>query len=124
MAAPPAPLPQTGGAMQRPSSGENLCYSRGAVGPVAHFSFARRRRPGYPPSRCNISAPVASLPATARGSIMPPTDTHRLGPLLLQSRTGDGQALNALLGQLRPFLKALVRSWLGPDLAGQRLDSD
>jgi RNA polymerase sigma-70 factor (ECF subfamily) len=55
---------------------------------------------------------------------MPPRDAYDLAPLLEQSRTGDGPALNALLGKLRPYLQALVRSWLGPDLARALGDSD
>jgi RNA polymerase sigma factor (sigma-70 family) len=48
-------------------------------------------------------------------------DAHGLGPLLERSLTGDAGARNALFGRLRPYLKALVRSWLGPELA-RRLD--
>ena len=44
-------------------------------------------------------------------------DTYQLASLLQQSRTGNTQAFNTLLGRLRPYLLALVRSWLGPDLA-------
>jgi RNA polymerase sigma-70 factor (ECF subfamily) len=55
---------------------------------------------------------------------MVPGDPYQLAPLLQQSQTGDAQALNALLGRLRPYLQALVRSWLGPDLAGRLGDSD
>jgi RNA polymerase sigma factor (sigma-70 family) len=51
-------------------------------------------------------------------------DRHSLKPLLERSRAGEPEAQNALLGKLRPFLKALIRSWLGPDLAQQLLDSD
>src|SRR5213593_1280003 len=50
-------------------------------------------------------------------------DPHGLGPLFERSRHGDGAARAALLGQLRPFLKALVRSWLGHELARQLDDS-
>src|SRR5438105_224064 len=55
---------------------------------------------------------------------MPPRDAHRLGPLLEQSRAGDAGAWNTLLGKLRPYLQALVRSWLGANLARQLGDSD
>jgi RNA polymerase sigma-70 factor (ECF subfamily) len=48
---------------------------------------------------------------------MPHSDPHQLGPLFERWRAGDGQAWNDLLGKLRPHLKALIRSWLGPDLA-------
>lgn len=55
---------------------------------------------------------------------MPPRDPHRLGPLFEQSRAGDAGAWNTLLGKLRPYLQALVRSWLGADLARRLGDSD
>ncbi len=55
---------------------------------------------------------------------MPPSDAHQLAPLLQQSRAGDAGALNALLGRLRPYLQALVRSWLGLDLSRRLGDSD
>jgi RNA polymerase sigma-70 factor (ECF subfamily) len=52
---------------------------------------------------------------------MPADDAHGLGPLLERSQNGDAAARHDLLGRLRPYLKALVRSWLGADLA-RRLD--
>jgi RNA polymerase sigma-70 factor, ECF subfamily len=55
---------------------------------------------------------------------MTPNDPHGLGPLLERVRAGDSQARNELLGRLRPYLKVLVRSWLGSDLARQLIDSD
>jgi RNA polymerase sigma-70 factor (ECF subfamily) len=55
---------------------------------------------------------------------MPHGDPHNLGPLLDRSRTGEPDARNALLEKLRPYLKALIRSWLGTDLARQLVDSD
>jgi RNA polymerase sigma factor (sigma-70 family) len=55
---------------------------------------------------------------------MPDGDRHQLGPLLLQSRAGDAGARNRLLAGIRPFLQALIRSWIGPDLRGKLLDSD
>jgi DNA-directed RNA polymerase specialized sigma24 family protein len=55
---------------------------------------------------------------------MSPQDTYNLGPLLERSRGGELEARNALLGKLRSFLQALVRSWLGADLARQLADSD
>jgi RNA polymerase sigma-70 factor (ECF subfamily) len=54
---------------------------------------------------------------------MSPSDTHGLGPLLERSRAGDGAARGALLGHLRPYLQALIRSWLGHELARQLDDS-
>jgi RNA polymerase sigma-70 factor (ECF subfamily) len=51
-------------------------------------------------------------------------DTHQLGALLERCRTGDPEALNALLGKLRPYLRLLVRSQLGPDLGRQPDASD
>jgi RNA polymerase sigma-70 factor (ECF subfamily) len=51
-------------------------------------------------------------------------DAHQLGPLLDRSRAGDVPAWNALLSHLRPYLKALICSWLGHDLAGQLVESD
>ena len=44
-------------------------------------------------------------------------DAHQLGPLLDRSRAGDPDARGALLEKLRPYLKALIRSWLGTRLA-------
>lgn len=52
---------------------------------------------------------------------MSPSDPHGLGPLFARSHNGDVAARGELLGKLRPYLKALVRSWLGPELA-RRLD--
>src|SRR5262249_60009383 len=51
-------------------------------------------------------------------------DAHQLGPLLERSRQGEAQARNALLGRLRPYLRVLIRTWLGPDLARRLADSD
>jgi DNA-directed RNA polymerase specialized sigma24 family protein len=51
-------------------------------------------------------------------------DAHELGPLLDHSRAGDPQARDALLERLRPYLKALIRSWLGTRLARQFAESD
>lgn len=51
-------------------------------------------------------------------------DPHQLGTLWEQSRSGDARARDALLGKLRGYVKALVRSWLGADLARQLGDSD
>jgi RNA polymerase sigma-70 factor (ECF subfamily) len=48
-------------------------------------------------------------------------DTHQLGPLLDRSRAGDPAALDALLARLRPYLRLLARTRLGPGL-GSRLD--
>lgn len=50
-------------------------------------------------------------------------DRHQLRPLLERSR-GEPHARDALLEKLRPFLKALIRSWLGADLSRQLFDSD
>ncbi len=55
---------------------------------------------------------------------MPHRDPHQLEPLLHRSRTGEPEAKDALLEKLRPYLKALIRSWLGTDLARQLADSD
>lgn len=55
---------------------------------------------------------------------MPDCDAHHLGPLLDRSRAGEAEARDALLARLRPYLKALIRSWLGADLARQLADSD
>jgi RNA polymerase sigma-70 factor (ECF subfamily) len=46
---------------------------------------------------------------------MPDSDVHDLKPLLEGAVAGDKQALDALLGKLRPYLHALVRSRLGPE---------
>src|SRR5437660_1707130 len=46
---------------------------------------------------------------------MTDVDRHELRPLLERVSAGDRQALNDLLGQLRPYLHALVRRTLGPD---------
>jgi RNA polymerase sigma factor (sigma-70 family) len=43
-------------------------------------------------------------------------DRYQLTPLLERWQVGDRQALEQLLGQLRPFLHARVRSHLGRDL--------
>jgi RNA polymerase sigma factor (sigma-70 family) len=43
-------------------------------------------------------------------------DRYQLTPLLERWQVGDRQALEQLLGQLRPFLHARVRSHLGSDL--------
>ncbi len=51
-------------------------------------------------------------------------DPHQLRPLLSQSLAGDRRALSELLDRLRAYLKVLIRSWLGPELAGRQLDSD
>lgn len=51
-------------------------------------------------------------------------DPHGLRPLLDRSRLGNGDALNALLGKLRPYLHVLVRSRLGPDMEGKIDNSD
>jgi RNA polymerase sigma-70 factor (ECF subfamily) len=48
---------------------------------------------------------------------MSAADPHGLGPLFERSRNGDDAAHGELLGRLGPYLKALVRSWLGPELA-------
>ncbi|MBI1913427.1 MAG: sigma-70 family RNA polymerase sigma factor [Planctomycetes bacterium] len=53
-----------------------------------------------------------------------PHDRHELGPLLLRSRAGDSAARNGLLDHIRPFLKALIRSWIGPAMCGKLNDSD
>jgi len=45
-------------------------------------------------------------------------DKHQLGPLLDRSVRGDADAVNALLGRLRPYLHALVRQRLGADGGG------
>jgi RNA polymerase sigma-70 factor (ECF subfamily) len=55
---------------------------------------------------------------------MPPSDPHQLAPLLQQARAGDSATLNTLLGRVRPYLQALVRSWLGLDLSRRLGDSD
>jgi RNA polymerase sigma-70 factor (ECF subfamily) len=55
---------------------------------------------------------------------MRPADPHNLKPLWERSRNGDASAWNALVGHLRSYLKALIRSWLGPDLAARLADSD
>jgi RNA polymerase sigma-70 factor, ECF subfamily len=55
---------------------------------------------------------------------MPQSDPSQLAPLLEQSRSGDAGALNTLLGRLRPYLQALVRSWWGHDLSSRLGDSD
>jgi len=55
---------------------------------------------------------------------MPHRDAHQLGPLLERSRQGDRDAWDRLLGHLRPYLKALVRSWLGPELTRRLGESD
>ena len=54
----------------------------------------------------------------------PQQDVQQLGPLLARSRAGDTDALNGLLGKLRAYLHFLVRSRLGPDLAGKLDNSD
>ena len=57
----------------------------------------------------------------------PQPDAQQLGPLLARSRAGDTEALNPGapgLGKLRPYLHVLVRSRLGPDLAGKMDNSD
>jgi len=51
-------------------------------------------------------------------------DAHRLEPLLRETLRGQAQARNELLGRLRPWLQVLIRSWLGPELARQLVDSD
>src|SRR5262245_31258311 len=48
-------------------------------------------------------------------------DPYGLGPLFERSRNGEAAARGNLFEQLRSYLKALVRSWLGPELA-RRLD--
>src|SRR5262245_24385290 len=53
-----------------------------------------------------------------------PQDRHELRPLLLRSRAGDADARDRLLERVRPFLKALIRSWIGPALCGKLADSD
>jgi RNA polymerase sigma-70 factor (ECF subfamily) len=55
---------------------------------------------------------------------MSPSDPHQLVVLFEQSRTGNLEALNTLLGRLRPYLQAQVRVWLGHDLARRLADSD
>jgi len=55
---------------------------------------------------------------------MPHSDAHHIRPLFDRWRTGDEQAWDDLLGKLRPYIKALIRSWLGPDLAGRLDGSD
>jgi DNA-directed RNA polymerase specialized sigma24 family protein len=52
---------------------------------------------------------------------MSQSDPHGLGPLFERSRGGDAAARDELLVRLRPYLKALARSWLGSELA-RRLD--
>ncbi|MCI0463645.1 MAG: RNA polymerase sigma factor [Gemmataceae bacterium] len=42
-------------------------------------------------------------------------DPYQLGPLLERSLTGDGVALNDLVGRLRGYLHALARRWIGPE---------
>jgi RNA polymerase sigma-70 factor (ECF subfamily) len=42
-------------------------------------------------------------------------DVHNLQPLLDGALTGDAQAWNALLAQLRPYLHAIVRRTLGAE---------
>jgi RNA polymerase sigma factor (sigma-70 family) len=42
-------------------------------------------------------------------------DLHQLNPLLERSVAGDAQALNDLLGRLRPYLHALVRRKAGKE---------
>jgi RNA polymerase sigma-70 factor (ECF subfamily) len=59
-----------------------------------------------------------------RGNDMAHSDPHQLGALWEQSRSGSVQARDALMGKLRAYVKALIRSWLGPDLARQLGDSD
>jgi RNA polymerase sigma-70 factor (ECF subfamily) len=49
-------------------------------------------------------------------------DAHQLAPLLLRCRAGDAVALNGLLQKLRPYVRLLLRSRIGPEL-GRRLDA-
>jgi RNA polymerase sigma-70 factor (ECF subfamily) len=48
-------------------------------------------------------------------------DTQQLGPLLSRSQAGDAAAWEALLAKLRPYVRLLVRTRLGPHL-GRKLD--
>lgn len=50
-----------------------------------------------------------------------PTSTDSLGPLLADSLMGDADALNRLLGRIRPYVHVLVRAHVGP--AGQLSES-
>jgi RNA polymerase sigma-70 factor (ECF subfamily) len=59
----------------------------------------------------NPDQPVAPSPA-------PEADLHGLAPLLEGALAGDRAALDALLGQLRPYLHALVMKRLGPEAGG------
>ena len=49
-------------------------------------------------------------------------DAHQLAPLLLRCRAGEAAALNGLLQKLRPYVRLLLRSRIGPEL-GRRLDA-
>jgi RNA polymerase sigma-70 factor (ECF subfamily) len=51
-------------------------------------------------------------------------DAHRLGPLLARAGAGDRAALADLLEKLRPYVRLLVRPWLGPHLGRKVDDSD
>jgi RNA polymerase sigma-70 factor (ECF subfamily) len=55
---------------------------------------------------------------------MSPDDPFDLRSLLRRARAGDAAARNDLLARLRPYLRALVRSWLGPAPARQQEASD
>jgi RNA polymerase sigma-70 factor (ECF subfamily) len=48
-------------------------------------------------------------------------DTQQLGLLLSRSQAGDATAREALLAKLRPYIRLLVRTRLGPHL-GSKLD--
>jgi RNA polymerase sigma-70 factor, ECF subfamily len=51
-------------------------------------------------------------------------DNHELGPLLSRVLAGDGQAQEALLAKIRPYLHLLVRQQLERDLRHKLDDSD
>src|SRR5437016_379846 len=49
-------------------------------------------------------------------ALSPEVDRFGLTPLMQRAVDGDRAALDALLGKLRPYLHALVRARLGPEL--------
>jgi RNA polymerase sigma-70 factor (ECF subfamily) len=53
-----------------------------------------------------------------------PTDPYGLTELLARVRSGDDAALNDLFGQLRPFVRALVRRRIADDEAASDLTQD